>query len=71
MLNRTIAKYLFYFVAIVTLLWTGSLTYSFLTTALPGAFWAVPLASWWHRDGEGIKPPALERITQMCYNDCV
>lgn len=43
MLNRTIAKFLFYAVVIVLLVWTSSLTYSFLSMALPGAFWAVPL----------------------------
>ena len=43
MLNRTIAKFLFYGVAIVLLVWTSSLTYSFLSMALPGMFWAVPL----------------------------
>ena len=43
MLNRTIAKFLFYGVAIVLLAWTSSLTYSFLSMALPGAFWLVPL----------------------------
>ena len=43
MLNRTIAKFLFYGVAIILLVWTSSLTYSFLSMALPGAFWAVPL----------------------------
>lgn len=43
MLNRTIAKFLFYAVAIVLLLWTSSLTYSFLSMALPGSFWLVPL----------------------------
>ena len=43
MLNRTIAKFLFYSVAIVLLLWTSSLTYSFLSMALPNTFWMVPL----------------------------
>lgn len=43
MLNRTIAKFLFYSVAIVLLLWTSSLTYSFLSMALPNTFWLVPL----------------------------
>lgn len=43
MLNRTIAKFLFYAVAIVLLVWTSSLTYSFLSMALPGTFWLVPL----------------------------
>ena len=43
MLNRTIAKFLFYAVALVLLVWTSSLTYSFLSMALPGTFWLVPL----------------------------
>jgi hypothetical protein len=43
MLNRTIAKFLFYAVAIVLFTWTSSLTYSFLSMALPGTFWLVPL----------------------------
>lgn len=43
MLNRTIAKFLFYFVVIVLLTWTGSLTVSFLRHALPNTFWMVPL----------------------------
>ena len=34
MLNRTIAKFLFYGVAIILLVWTSSLTYSFLSMAL-------------------------------------
>ena len=43
MLNRTIAKFLFYAVAIILLVWTSSLTYSFLSMALPNTFWLVPL----------------------------
>lgn len=43
MLNRTIAKFLFYFVAVILLAWTASLTVSFLRMALPGAFWIVPI----------------------------
>lgn len=43
MLNRTIAKFLFYAVAIVLLAWTSSLTVSFLSMALPNMFWMVPL----------------------------
>lgn len=43
MLNRTIAKFLFYTVAIVLFVWTSSLTYGFLSMALPNAFWLVPL----------------------------
>lgn len=42
-MNRTIAKGVFYFVATVLLIWTSSLTYSFLSMALPNSFWAVPL----------------------------
>lgn len=42
MLNRTIAKYLFYAVAIVLFTWTASLTVSFLQSVLPNSFWAVP-----------------------------
>jgi len=43
MLNRTIAKFLFYAVTIVLMAWTSSLTYSFLSTALPNTFWLVPV----------------------------
>ena len=43
MLNRTIAKFLFYFVAVTLLVWTGSLTFSFLSMALPNTFFLVPL----------------------------
>lgn len=43
MLNRTIAKFLFYTVALVLFVWTSSLTYGFLSMALPNAFWLVPL----------------------------
>lgn len=42
-MNRTLSKFLFYAVAIVLLMWTSSLTYSFLSMALPNTFWAVPL----------------------------
>lgn len=35
MMNRTIAKGLFYAVATILVLWTGSLTYTFVATALP------------------------------------
>ena len=42
MLNRTIAKYLFYAVAIVLFTWTASLTVSFLQSVMPNSFWAVP-----------------------------
>lgn len=43
MLNRTIAKFLFYTVALVLFVWTSSLTYGFLSMALPNTFWLVPL----------------------------
>lgn len=43
MLNRTIAKFLFYTVAVVLFAWTASLTYGFLSMALPNTFWLVPL----------------------------
>lgn len=42
MLNRTIAKFIFYGVALVLLTWTASLTVSFLRSALPNTFWLVP-----------------------------
>ena len=43
MLNRSIARIVFYLVALTLLTWTASLTYSFLSNALPDAFWLVPL----------------------------
>jgi len=43
MLNRTIAKFVFYAIVLVLLGWTSSLTYSFLSMAMPGEFWLVPL----------------------------
>lgn len=42
-MTRVLAKFLFYAVAIILLIWTSSLTYSFLSMALPNTFWAVPL----------------------------
>lgn len=42
MINRTIAKFLFYAVALTLLLWTASLTVSFLQSVLPNSFWLVP-----------------------------
>ncbi len=42
MLNRTIAKYLFYMVAVILFTWTASLTVSFIQSVLPNSFWAVP-----------------------------
>jgi hypothetical protein len=42
MLKRQISKIVFYLVAVVLLIWTASLTVSFIQSALPNAFWAVP-----------------------------
>lgn len=42
MLNKTIAKIIFYLVAVTLLVWTATLTVSFLQSVLPNAFWAVP-----------------------------
>lgn len=42
-MQRTIAKGVFYAVAVILILWTGSLTYSFVASALPRAHWLVPL----------------------------
>ena len=42
-MQKTIAKGLFYAVATILILWTGSLTYAFVATALPQAHWLVPL----------------------------
>lgn len=42
-MSKTIAKGLFYLVAIVLIAWTASLTMSFLRIALPGAAWYVPI----------------------------
>lgn len=41
-LKRTGSKVVFGLISAVILLWTASLTTSFLRTALPGQFWAVP-----------------------------
>ena len=41
-MQKTIAKGLFYSVATILILWTGSLTYAFVATALPQAHWLVP-----------------------------
>lgn len=41
-LNRTIAQFVFYAVAIVLFAWTASLTYSFVAMALPEMPWFVP-----------------------------
>ena len=42
MLNRTLAKYLFYMVAVILFTWTASLTVSFIQSVLPNSLWAVP-----------------------------
>jgi hypothetical protein len=42
-MNRTLAKGIFYLVAVVLLIWTASLTYSFVSMALPNSHWLVPL----------------------------
>lgn len=42
-MKTSIAKIAFYFVAIVLIVWTSTLTYSFVSQALPGANWFVPL----------------------------
>lgn len=42
-MHKTIARGLFYSVATVLILWTASLTYMFVATALPQAHWLVPL----------------------------
>lgn len=43
MLNKTIARIVFYLVALTLLGWTASLTVAFLTAALPNVFWLVPI----------------------------
>lgn len=42
-MHKSIARGLFYGVATVLVLWTASLTYMFVKTALPQVHWAVPL----------------------------
>jgi hypothetical protein len=42
MMSRTIAKGLFYGLVAVLFLWTASLTYAFVSTALPQSHWLVP-----------------------------
>jgi hypothetical protein len=42
-MNKTLAKAAFYFMATILLLWTGTLTYSFVSGVLPNSHWAVPL----------------------------
>lgn len=41
-MQKNIAKIAFYLVALVTILWTSSLTVSFISTALPLSAWYVP-----------------------------
>lgn len=40
--SKMAAKGLFYFVALVLLVWTSSLTVSFVSNVLPDVFWVVP-----------------------------
>lgn len=42
-MTKSIAKFAFYFVAVVLVLWTSTLTYSFVAMALPSSSWFVPL----------------------------
>ena len=42
-MHKSIARGLFYGVATVLILWTASLTYTFVKTALPQVHWVVPL----------------------------
>jgi len=42
-MSKSIAKGVFYLVAVVLFLWTASLSYSFVSSVLPDAHWAVPL----------------------------
>lgn len=42
-MKNSIAKVAFYFVAVVLVVWTSTLTYSFVRQALPVASWFVPL----------------------------
>jgi hypothetical protein len=41
-ISRTVSKFLFYSVAVVLLIWTSSLTVTFVQGALPSVFWVVP-----------------------------
>lgn len=45
MLSKSFAKIAFYIVAVVLLTWTATLTYSFVSNALPNLHWAIPLFS--------------------------
>jgi len=42
-MKNQVAKIAFYFVAIVLIVWTSTLTYSFVASVLPAANWFVPL----------------------------
>lgn len=42
-MHKSIARGLFYGVATILVLWTASLTYTFVANALPQVHWAVPL----------------------------
>ena len=44
-MNKTLAKFLFYTVAVVLVSWTASLTIAFVANALPEAHWMVPYFS--------------------------
>ena len=44
-MNRTLARFAFYGVAAVLLMWTASLTISFVGNALPGSHWLIPIFS--------------------------
>ena len=44
-MNKTLAKFLFYTVAVVLVSWTASLTIAFVSNALPEAHWMVPYFS--------------------------
>lgn len=46
-MSKSLAKGLFYAVATVHIIWTSSLTYSFVSTVLPNAHLAVPLFALW------------------------
>lgn len=45
MLGKSFAKITFYSVAVIILLWTATLTYSFVSNTLPGLHWLVPVFS--------------------------
>ena len=58
MLNRTIAKFLFYSVAIVLLAWTSSLTYSFLSMA-PVSYTHLTI---WPPISDGARPTGAASV---------